>query len=356
MSTKLPATRPMPEQTYSKQPPARTQPSYPAGPDRTQENLTPQPTSQTSHPTPVRNPLTHTITLDKTPMDTSAPSSKISENIPDQSQTKPPSPVIEVCDLSQETDSEKAKPERTIEFIKGPSKHPFLESFSYGTHVADLSPQVILDWPESQPKDTSEASTEEPRQRHHFHITSPIKDPSKTATVKPTTAGDESPTLAASTREPQVDSSPENGEEHMEVENNNGSPPEAKRPCMKEELRKFRPTKPHRWGDTWTDEEWQEPEDRSRVRKVAQPFEFPKPDPPSQLKHPFESTRIHKWIFDKLPHKHGTICSYQETPLTRKPCYGTWDRTKNWWQVSSNSFTITPKPSSGKPFQAKQKQ
>ena len=186
--------------------------------------------------------------------------------------------------------------------------------------MADFSPQVILDWPESQPKDTSEASTEEPRQRHHFHITSLIKDPSKTAKIRPTTAGDESASPVTSTREAQADSSPSNKEEDTEVEDNNGSPPEAKRPCMKEALRKFRPTQPHEWGDTWTDDEWQEPEDRSQIWKVAKPFEFPKPDPPSQLKHLFESTRIHKWMFDKLPHRTWHTSSFQEMPLTGRPC------------------------------------
>ena len=89
----------------------------------------------------------------------------------------------------------------------------------------------------------------------------------------------------------------------MEVEVGKDSPPGPKRPCMKDELRRFRPTHPHRRGDTWTDDEWQEPEDRSRIRKVAKPFEFPKPDPPSTVKNPFVSTRIHKWIFDKFPHR-----------------------------------------------------
>ena len=56
---------------------------------------------------------------------------------------------------------------------------------------------------------------------------------------------------------------------------------------MKDELRQFRPSHPHSWGDTWTDDKWQEQENRSRTRKVAKPFEFPKPDSPSTVKNPF---------------------------------------------------------------------
>ena len=111
--------------------------------------------------------------------------------------------------------------------------------------MTDLSPQVILDWPESQPKETQGASKEEARQPHHFHINSLVKDPSKTATVKTTTAGDHSTTPEASTREPQVESTLQKEGENMEVEHNKASPPEPKRTCMKDELRKFRPTHPH---------------------------------------------------------------------------------------------------------------
>ena len=128
----------------------------------------------------------------------------------------------------------------------------------------------------------------------HFNANSLVKDPAKTATVKPTTAGQDSATNMDTTDESQAEpTSPEEAEE-MEVEvGKKDAPPGPKRPCMKDELRQFRPSYPHRWGDTWTDDKWQEQEKRSRTRKVAKPFEFPEPDPPSTVKNPFESTRIH---------------------------------------------------------------
>ena len=111
----------------------------------------------------------------------------------------------------------------------------------------------------------------------------------------------------------------------MEVEVGKDSPPGPKRPCMKDKLRRFRPSHPHKWGDTWTDDEWQEPEDRSRIRKVAKPFEFPKPDPPSTVKNPFESTRIHKWIFEKLPHRTWNHIH----PIEKRRCHSNNKNNKN---------------------------
>ena len=119
------------------------------------------------------------------------------------------------------------------------------------------------------------------RQTHHFNTSPPTKDPAKTATVKPTTAASESAAPMDTTEEPTVAQNPPVEAEDMEVEvGKEDAPPGSKRPCIKDELWQFRPSHPHRWGDTWTDDEWQEPDTRSKTRKVAKPFEFPQPDPP----------------------------------------------------------------------------
>ena len=155
--------------------PTQTLPTTPAPRSTTmQENFAPQPqsTSTDKSPTTAKLPPSskNTITLEGSPMQTSIPEPQNNNYLTLQNRSGPSSPLIEVCGSNQEQqDSVTAKPERTIEFIKGPSKHPFLESFSDGTQVPDFSPQEIIDWPESQPRDTSEAPTgSAPPLPHHL--------------------------------------------------------------------------------------------------------------------------------------------------------------------------------------------
>ena len=51
---------------------------------------------------------------------------------------------------------------------KGLSEHPYLEMLRDGAQKCSIAPQEILDWSWLKPKDTSNAPTDEPRQRHRF--------------------------------------------------------------------------------------------------------------------------------------------------------------------------------------------
>ena len=119
----IPEPRPTIEQVGSMQPPV---PSYPP----------PAATSfyNARNTCPTENyslPDLPPSSTEKPP--TEAPVPHGEENTPQpQTETRSSSPEIEVCDLSLKKDSEKEKPEKAIEFTKGPSKHPFLEDFSNG--------------------------------------------------------------------------------------------------------------------------------------------------------------------------------------------------------------------------------
>ena len=83
---RLPEPRPTPEPICSKPSSIITHPPPPASTKATQENLASQriTVSQTFHPTPLRNPPTPTIALDKTPMETSALHVETHDKLPDQ--------------------------------------------------------------------------------------------------------------------------------------------------------------------------------------------------------------------------------------------------------------------------------
>ena len=58
---------------------------------------------------------------------------------------------------------------------KGASEHPYLEMLRDGAQNCSIVPQEILDWSWLEPKDTSNAPTDELRQLHHFTISYLIK-------------------------------------------------------------------------------------------------------------------------------------------------------------------------------------
>ena len=64
----------------------------------------------------------------------------------------------------------------SIPFTKGSSKHPYLEMLRDGAENCCVVSQEILDWSWLEPKDTSNAPTDEPRMRHHFTISALIKN------------------------------------------------------------------------------------------------------------------------------------------------------------------------------------
>ena len=70
------------------------------------------------------------------------------------------------------------KKENPIPFTitKGPSEQPYLELLRDGAQNCCLVPQEILDWSRLEPKDTSEAPTDNPRQRHCYTISALIKN------------------------------------------------------------------------------------------------------------------------------------------------------------------------------------
>ena len=63
-----------------------------------------------------------------------------------------------------------------VTVTKGSSKHPYLEMLRDGAQKCSIVPQEMLDWSWLEPKDTSNASTDEPRVRHHFTISALIKN------------------------------------------------------------------------------------------------------------------------------------------------------------------------------------
>ena len=62
-----------------------------------------------------------------------------------------------------------------ITVTNGSSEHPYLEMLRDGAQKCSIVPQEKLDWSWMEPRDTSNASTEEPRMRHHFTISALIK-------------------------------------------------------------------------------------------------------------------------------------------------------------------------------------
>ena len=68
-------------------------------------------------------------------------------------------------------------------FTKGPSQHPYLEMLRDGAQNCSIVPQEKLDWSWLKPEDTSNASTEEPRMRHHFTISVLVKNTPESETV-----------------------------------------------------------------------------------------------------------------------------------------------------------------------------